>query len=232
MFIIINITERGKLLNKVILGGYFIILISIIGLYIINKYTIRILSKKISDEKIHKTQEQIRYVISKFFRENNIENIKISFSEVYCFNLQSKTLNIKNIQNYTLYDEFICYHEVGHVIDYSDKYTNIYTIMTKLRILFYILWGPILCCGIINIIKEKRISQNIYIVIFILLIVAIINICVTIFMEKRASNFAINNICVSKEKLIFLKKLIRYSILDQILVYLMFILPLILTLII
>ena len=202
---------------------YLIILVSLICCYHIIRWLIKKNVKKIEkyDKKI--TCEEMLGNVIKYLKENELYTVKLEYGNKYCFDTNRNVLNIIKKDDYSRYDVFVSYHEIGHIIDFKNHYKDVYKLIVMAKIIFYLLWIPILCIKLsINIQGACIQLLNLFEI-----VVGLFVLITTLFTEYHASYNAMHYF---KDLIIIpeFKKLAKLSAVEQGLYWGIMVFPLIL----
>lgn len=202
----------------------------------------RLLSIKIekflkNSYKINFTYEDIIYEIDKIITNNGKgNNIRIIKGNYYRFDRKKNEIVIKELETYSILDLFICFHEIGHFIE-SKKIVilSLYKIIEVITIINIFFIYPIVIVNLFMlIVSSKAVSSVLFLFLSISIILFIIKIISIPFIEIRASLIAkkyFKKLVINKITKYYLNKIkISYAlaIIDQILLQLIFMCPIVL----
>lgn len=181
-------------MEMIIFGVYWIVLILLFGVYSINKCNIRKISSKIEERSVGITYDEIEKQCMQYLNNNEINNVQLEFSEVYCFDAKNNILKILKRQKYSEYDIFICHHEMGHIIDFNSRYRKLYKLIAKTKVIFYILWIPVLCISLCLVLGKEKIQNGVLLLDILEIGAGLFIIAAIVFIECSASKHAIQNL--------------------------------------
>lgn len=200
--------------------SYYLILAFLVGIYITIKFAIRKLACKVEEKNCKITFDELEKKCMQHLQNKKIDNIKLVFAPFYCFDAQNNILKILKKNIYTNYDLFICYHEIGHAIDFNGKYKKLYKLITKLKIVFYVFWLPILGVDLCLYFERIQVRNIVIVLNLIEIAVGFVIIEITAFIEYRASKYAITVFGKLNKQRLQLYKIAKISILEQIVYWL------------
>lgn len=214
-------------MEKMIFLCYWIVLVSLFGIYVINRCIIKRTSNKIEEKTSRISYNELEKRCVQYLKKNNINNVRLEFSQNYCFDLKNNSLKIVKKQEYTKYDIFICYHEIGHIIDFNNRYNRIYKLIAKAKTVFYILWIPILCISLSMIFENLQVQSIVFALNLLEIGAGVLIIGTSGFIEYNASKCAISNFeFVNNEEKLELSKVAKLCACEQTIYWAIAILPL------
>lgn len=181
-------------MEMIIFGVYWIVLIILLGVYSINKCNIRKISSKIEEKNVGISYDEVEKQCTQYLNNNEINNVQLEFSEVYCFDVKNNILKILKRQKYSNYDIFICHHEMEHIIDFNNRYRKLYQLIAQTKVIFYILWIPALCISLCLVFEKVKIQNGILLLDLLEISAGFFIIVATVFIECSASKHAIQNL--------------------------------------
>lgn len=145
-------------MEKVLLGGYFALLIIMIIVFLIN-YSI-INKFEIGSKSINNYSECIEKI--KDYRNSIVkEDIVLKKGKVFFFDANKKYISIVEKEKYKEYDLFVFSHEIGHSIECYQHHL-IYTIISIVNVLVLLFYIANVIFNVVFIIKQPF-SRNLLI---------------------------------------------------------------------
>lgn len=215
------------MMEKIIFLGYWIVLVSLLCIYVINRCIVRKISVKIEKKSDRISYDELEKHCVQYLKKNKIDKVRLEFSRNYCFDSKNNSLKIAKKQEYTQYDIFICYHEMGHIIDFNNRYNRMYKLIAKAKTVFYILWIPVLCISFGMIFGKPQIRSSVFVLNLLEVSAGLLIILTNGFIEYNASKHAIDNFeFFNNEEKLELSKVAKLSAWEQMVYWAIAMLPL------
>jgi len=196
----------------------FIFIIMFFGVKILNNTITKKINNLYSTQlKFQDISDKIKSLLSKY----SLSEIKVDKKKYYSYNQKSKTISIKEKEDYYFADLFICFHEVGHCVDFHNNKIRIYNFISIMKILYVILYPILLFIGLFLIVNKTNWSF-LYYTYLSFFVIALIIIFFNPIIEYKASQFAKNEI---NRHIKNIDMYVMLAIFDQMLFQLLSILP-------